>query len=87
MWHCHVVDGYIDSVFKSMRTSYAGPATLCQDLTVFNVTPAAVVARQAQVNLTPHAKIGPSETEPHLDQIPPPPEWWAKAAIDWQSLI
>ena len=87
MWHCHVIDGYIDSVFESMRSSYAGAATLCQDLTVFNVTAGAVVARQAAVNPTPKPTLGPSETKPRLDQIPPPPAWWAKAAIDWQSII
>lgn len=87
MWHCHVLDGYIDSVFESMRTNYAGPATLCQDLTVFNVTPGAVVARQAAVNLMQPATLGPSDNKPSLDPRPPVPEWWAKAAIDWQSMI
>jgi len=87
MWHCHVIDGYIDSVFESMRTNYAGPATLCQDLTVFNVTAGAVVARQAEVDLMQQATIGPSDNEPRLDQRPPAPEWWARAAIDWQSII
>ena len=81
MWHCHVIDGYIEEVFESVRTTYAGAATLCQDLTVFNVTPDAVVARMQQ------ATIGPSDTERTLEHAHPLPEWWKDAAIDWQSMI
>ncbi len=59
---------------------YNGPVVQTQDLTVFNVTKEAVVARQAKV----------------LDQLPPipgeqrvvytpvaqmPPDWWAEALI------
>ena len=35
MWHTAVVDRYIEDFFESLRTTYSGPATLCQDLTVF----------------------------------------------------
>ena len=70
-----------------MRTTYAGAATLCQDLTVFNVTPDAVVARQAEVGLMQQATIGPSDTERTLEHAHPLPEWWKDAAIDWQSMI
>jgi ribonuclease Z len=88
MWHCHVVDGYIDPVFETLRATYAGPATLCQDLTVFNVTPGAVVTRQAKVNLVQQATIGPSNNEYRLDGDPhPDPDWWKDAAIDWQSMV
>ena len=87
MWHCHVIDGYIEEVFESMRTTYAGAATLCQDLTVFNVTPDAVVARQAEVSPVQQATIGKSATERTLAHAHPSPEWWKDAAIDWQSMI
>ena len=87
MWHCHVIDGYIEEVFESVRTTYAGAATLCQDLTVFNVTPDAVVARQAAVSLMQQATIGPSATERIIEHAHPLPEWWKDAAIDWQSMI
>ena len=88
MWHCHVIDGYIDPVFEGVANTYSGAATLCQDLTVFNVTEGAVVARQAQVNLVAGVTIGPSDTEPSLDGAPhPPAEWWADAAIDWQAKL
>ncbi|MFB3099084.1 MAG: guanitoxin biosynthesis MBL fold metallo-hydrolase GntH [Acidimicrobiia bacterium] len=87
MWHCHVVDGYIDSVFDGVRVAYSGPATLCQDLTVFNVTPGAVIARQAAVDPVQQAVIGPSDTERTLGEPLPIPTWWADAAIDWQSKL
>jgi ribonuclease Z len=28
MWHCHVIDGYIEPVFEEMRTAHSGPAAL-----------------------------------------------------------
>jgi ribonuclease Z len=87
MWHCHVVDGYIDSVFDGVRVAYSGPATLCQDLTVFNVTPGAVIARQAAVDPVQQAVIGPSDTERTVGKPLPSPTWWPDAVIDWQSKL
>jgi len=88
MWHCHVVEGYIDPVFEGVRAGYFGPVTLCQDLTVFNVTPGAVVTRQAAISLVQQATIGPSENEYTVDGEPHPnPGWWADATIDWQSML
>ncbi|MGI9666829.1 MAG: guanitoxin biosynthesis MBL fold metallo-hydrolase GntH [Acidimicrobiia bacterium] len=85
MWHAHVVDGYIDPIFETLRTSYSGPATLCQDLTVFNVTPGAVEARQAKVNPVQQATVGESKNEYHLDEPLPSPDWWPEAEIDWEA--
>lgn len=88
MWHCHVVEGYIDPVFEGVRAGYSGPVALCQDLTVFNVTPGAVVTRQAAISLVQQATIGPSENEYMVDGEPHPnPGWWADATIDWQSML
>ena len=87
MWHCHVLDGYIDQVFDSMGSAYSGATTLCQDLTVFNVTSGAVVARQAEVNPVQQAALGPSETEFVLDERPSSPDWWRRSEIDWQSKL
>lgn len=84
MWHCHVVDGYIDSVFEGVARNYSGAATLCQDLTVFNVTREAVTARQAIIDPIQQAVIGPSTTARTIDDPLPTPSWWADAAIDWQ---
>jgi len=87
MWHCHVVDGYIDAVFESVADTYSGPVTLCQDLTVFNVTPKAVQARQAEIDPVQPTVIGPSDTERMLAEPHPSPAWWADAAIDWQAKL
>ncbi len=87
MWHCHVVDGYIDAVFEGVRTAYSGAATLCQDLTVFNVIPGAVLTRQAKIDPVQQAVIGPSTTERSLAEALPTPTWWADAVIDWQSKL
>jgi ribonuclease Z len=87
MWHCHVLDGYIDKVFDSVQSTYDGPVTLCQDLTVFNVTADAVVARQAEVSPVQQATLGPSETERTVSTPGAPPAWWKDAAIDWQSMV
>ena len=87
MWHCMVIDGYIDPVFDGVRSTYSGPATLCQDLTVFNVTPGAVQARQTEIRLDQMQVIGPSQTPRSLDTPHDPPTWWADAAIDWQSRL
>lgn len=88
MWHCHVVDGYIEPVFDDLRRSYSGPATLCQDLTVFNVTAEAVTARQTQVDWVAGAEIGPSDTDRQITSEPhPQPGWWDNVAIDWRAAI
>jgi ribonuclease Z len=67
-------------VFAELSAVYSGPVVQTQDLTVFNITKEAVVARQAKV----------------MDQLPPiagqqrvaftpvavkPPDWWAEALI------
>ncbi|MDJ0791300.1 MAG: guanitoxin biosynthesis MBL fold metallo-hydrolase GntH [Acidimicrobiia bacterium] len=85
MWHTHVIDGYIEPVFDTLRTTYSGPATLCQDLTVFNVTPQAVEARQATVSPVQQAVVGESKNEFILDDPLPPPAWWKEAQLDWQA--
>jgi hypothetical protein len=87
MWHTHVVDGYIDAAFDSLRTTYSGPATLCQDLTVFNVTPGAVIARQATIDFAQKAVVGTSNTPRSYAERNPSPEWFADSLIDWQSKI
>ena len=87
MWHTAVVDRYIDDVFESLRTTYSGPATLCQDLTVFNVTPGAITARQATIDLVQQAVVGESATARSYEERRPSPTWFADAYIDWQSKL
>lgn len=80
LWHTLLSPQIIPMIFTELRGGYDGPVVQTQDLTVFNVTKEAVVARQAQV----------------MDQLPPtpgtqrapfaptavtPPAWWAEARI------
>ena len=85
MWHCLVVDGYIEPVFTDVQRTFDGAATLCQDLTVFNVTADSVTARQATINPVEQALRGESHTTPRMDERDPAPSWWAQAALDWRA--
>jgi ribonuclease Z len=70
----------IPLIFSELRTVYDGPVVQTQDLTVFNVTEEAVVARQAQVadQLPP---IAGDQRVAYTPVLPAPPEWWADARI------
>jgi ribonuclease Z len=81
LWHMDVSPG-VDAAFADIGAHYDAPVVASQDLTVFNVTAEAVIARQAQVNNAPHPMHGPSKTEPQLEPMPAPPTWWADAALD-----
>ena len=85
LWHTLLSPQVIPLVFSELSAVYKGPVVQTQDLTVFNITKEAVVARQAKV----------------LDQLPPipgvprvaytpvaqkPPAWWAKALIQLDDL-
>lgn len=73
MWRTHVVEGYIDAVFESRHAAYSGPATLRQDLTVFDVTSEAITARQATIDPAQQAVVGPSATaRAYADPLPSP---------------
>jgi ribonuclease Z len=81
LWHLDVTPG-VDVVLEEIGTNYRGPVTVSQDLTVFNVTEDAVVARQASVNDAAPPVHGPPATSPALDPPVPPPTWWAEALVD-----
>jgi ribonuclease Z len=59
---------------------YDGPVVQTQDLTVFNITKEAVVARQAKVadQLPP---IAGKQRVAFTPVAVPPPDWWADALI------
>jgi ribonuclease Z len=80
LWHTLLSPQVVPLIFEEIRMVYDGPVVQTQDLTVFNITKEAVVARQAKV----------------VDQLPPipgvprvactpfekePPAWWAEALI------
>lgn len=82
MWHLVVDHQTIGPVFEEMRTRYDGPVVIAQDLTVFNVTEEAVVARQRTIDPFAWPVVGPSvETGPPMSDPLPPPAWWADALI------
>jgi ribonuclease Z len=79
-WHMDVSSG-AEAAFAEIGQHYGGPVVATQDLTVFNVTADAVVARQAQVNDAPHPVHGPSRTQPPVEPLAAPPSWWTDAAL------
>ena len=78
--------GYTDWIFSEIRLVYEGPVVQTQDLTVFNVTKDAVVARQAQVidQLPP---IAGEQRVVYTPVLPTPPEWWAEARIPLDDIL
>ena len=81
LWHLDLTPG-TDVVFDELAVNYQGPVTVSQDLTVFNVTAEAVVARQATVNDAAPPVHGPSHSTPAPEPMPAPPAWWADALLD-----
>ena len=82
MWHLAADHETVGSAFRDMRTRYDGPVTIAQDLTVFNLTADAIVARQAIVDQVPWPVVGPTVvTGPPMNQPPEPPAWWADALL------
>ncbi len=80
LWHTLLSPQVIAMIFAELRAGYDGPVVQTQDLTVFNVTKAAVVARQAQVM----DQLPPTPGTPRVPYTPvatTPPEWWAEARI------
>jgi ribonuclease Z len=80
LWHTFLSPQVIPLIFSELGAVYDGPVVQTQDLTVFNVTKDAVVARQAQVidQLPP---IAGEQRVAYTPVAPPPPDWWAEASI------
>jgi ribonuclease Z len=89
LWHTFLSPQVIPLILRELRAVYDGPVVQTQDLTVFNVTKDAVVARQAQVidQLPP---IAGEQRVAYTPVAPPPPDWWADALIpldDVEALV
>jgi hypothetical protein len=70
----------IPAVFAELGMVYDGPVVQTQDLTVFNITKEAVIARQAKVV----EQLPPIAGEQRMAFKPvavKPPDWWAEALI------
>ena len=81
LWHLDLRPG-TDHIFAEIGAHYQGPVVASQDLTVYNVTAEAVVARQATLDPMAPAIKGASQNEIQLDPPNTPPSWWADALLD-----
>ena len=80
LWHTLLSPEVISMVFSELGSVYNGPVVQTQDLTVFNVTKDAVVARQAKQ----FDQLPPIPGKQRMAYAPvavPPPDWWAEALI------
>ena len=68
-------------ILEEVSAVFDGPVVQTQDLTVFNITKEAVVARQVQAAPQAHAIPGEAKIEPTYSTRPEPPAWWADAII------
>jgi ribonuclease Z len=84
--HTFLSPQVIPLIFSELRAVYDGPVVQTQDLTVFNVTKEAVVARQAQVidQLPP---IAGEQRVAYTPVLPTPPDWWANARIPLDDVV
>jgi len=67
-------------VFLELGSVYDGSVVQTQDLTVFNVTNEAIIARQAKQ----FDQLPPTQGKQRTAFAPlpvPPPDWWAEALI------
>lgn len=86
-FHAMVAPGTPQPILDGVRTGYAGPFTLAQDYTVFNVTPDQVVTRQAKVHLWDFivtdaeyaARMGGVQTDPSV--MTGLPDWLTETII------
>jgi ribonuclease Z len=82
MWHLVVDHETVGPVFREVRAQHDGPVVISQDLTVFNLTEDAVVARQRTLDPYAWPVVGQSkETGPPMSAPHEPPAWWADALI------
>jgi len=80
LYHTLLSPQVIQMVFSELGSVYNGPVVQTQDLTVFNVTKEAVVARQAKQ----FDQLPPMPGVQRVAFTPvavPPPDWWAEALI------
>jgi ribonuclease Z len=80
MWHTLLSPEVIPLIFSEIEKVYDGPIVQTQDLTVFNVTKEALVARQAKVS----PQLPPIPGVPSVIYKPfelTPPAWWKEAVI------
>jgi len=85
LWHTLLSPQVVPLLWAELHEVYNGPVVQTQDLTVINITKAAIITRQANVleQLPPipgHQCVGFTPTQV------PPPAWWAEALIPVEQL-
>jgi ribonuclease Z len=81
LWHTFLVPPVVAPILEQVSSVFDGAVVQTQDLTVFNITKEAVVARQTEAVPQAVAVPGEPDFEPTYDQRPTPPDWWADAFI------
>jgi ribonuclease Z len=81
LWHTFLVPGVIVPMLEEVSAVFDGPIVQTQDLTIFNITKEAVVARQVQAAPQSVAIPGKAKIKPTYGTRPEPPAWWADAII------
>lgn len=82
LWHTLLSPQVVPAIFAELRSVYDGAVVQTQDLTVINITPEAVVSRQASVS----DQLPPIPGHQCVSFQPvavPPPDWWAEALISF----
>ncbi|MFN8175978.1 MAG: guanitoxin biosynthesis MBL fold metallo-hydrolase GntH [Solirubrobacteraceae bacterium] len=86
LWHTLVTPAGTRLIFEDLRKVYDGAVVQTQDLTVFNVTAEAVIARQARIDPQPRPITGTPRSEPEA-RPPAEPDWWADALIPLDDVL
>jgi ribonuclease Z len=73
--------------FAELRKVYSGPVVQTQDLTVFNITKEAVVARQAQIMPQAMPVMGVPSIKPTHGVRPADPTWWAESLLPVDDVL
>jgi ribonuclease Z len=81
LWHTFLVPAVVVPILEEVSAVFDGPVVQTQDLTIFNITREAVVARQVQAAPQAVAVPGESQLELTYSTRPEPPVWWAEAII------
>lgn len=81
LWHLDLRPG-VDTVCEEVAENYSGPLVASRDLTVYNVTAEAVVARQARLDPAAPVIKDLSAGQPKIEPPNLPPHWWADALLD-----
>ena len=81
LWHTFLVPAVVVPILEEVSAVFDGPVVQTQDLTIFNITKEAVVARQVQAVPQAFPTVGEAKIEPTYGTRPEPPAWWAEAMI------